>query len=153
MDPDDAAEARAEADVDFSPLVDSAAKGYSVELVGRDRLPGGDTWKLVVRGKDGPPRTMYLDSRTHLVVQTLDRRTVDGREAEFVTEIGDYRSVEGLVFPHRIEVGPKGSPDRQRLVIRRIEINPPLDDSRFAMPGRRPAAPAPAKRRTPAVLP
>ncbi len=70
-----------------------------------------------------------------------------------MTEVGDYRSVEGLVFPHRIEVGPKGSPDRQRLVIRRIEINPPLDDSRFAMPGRRPAAPAPAKRRTPAVLP
>jgi hypothetical protein len=152
MDPDDAADARALADVDLSPLVDAAAKGYSVELVGRDRLPGGDTWKLVVRGKDDPPRTLQLDSRTHLVVQTLDRRTLDGREVEFVTEVGDYRSEGGLVFPHRIEVGPKGSPERQRLVIRTVEINVPLDDARFAMPGRRPGA-APPVRKTPAVLP
>ena len=152
MDPEDAAEARAQADVDFSPLVDAAAKGYTVELVGRDRLPGGDTWKLVVRGKDGPPRTMHLDARTHLVVETVDRRNVDGKEVEFVTEVGDYRPVSGLVFPHRMEVGPKGSPDRQRLVIRRIEVNPPLDDSRFAMPVRPPAG-APPVRKTPAVLP
>ncbi len=153
MDPDDAAEARAEADVDLSPLVDAAAKGYTIELIGRDRLPGGDTWKLVVRGEDGPLRTMHLDSKTHLVVQTVDRRTVDGREVEFVTEIGDYRSVDGLVFPHRIEVGPKGSAERQRLVMRKIEVNPSLDDARFAMPGPRPAAPAPTNRRTPPVLP
>jgi len=152
MDAEDAAEARAEADVDFSPLVDAVAKGYTVELVGRDRLPGGDTFKLIVRGKDGPPRTMHLDVRTHLVVQTLDRRLVDGQEVEFVTEIGDYRSVDGLVFPHRIEVGPKGSPERQRLVVRRVEINPPLDDARFVRPGRRPAA-APPGRKTHAVLP
>ena len=151
MDPEDAAEARAEADVDLSPLVDAAAKGYAIELMGRDRLPGGDTWKLVVRGKEGPPRTMHLDLRSHLVVQTLDRRLVDGREVEFVTEIGDYRSVDGLAFPHRIEVGPKGSPERQRLVIRKVEINPPLDDARFAMPAGGPSA-RPA-RKTPPVLP
>jgi hypothetical protein len=151
MDPEEAAEARAQADVDFSPLVDAAAKGYTIELEGRDRLPGGDTWKLVVRGKDGPPRTMHLDARTHLVVETVDRRKVDGQEVEFVTEIGDYRAVAGLVFPHRMEVGPKGSPERQRLVVRKVEIDPPLDDSRFAMPVRPPAAPG--GRKTPAVLP
>jgi hypothetical protein len=96
---------------------------------------------------------MHLDAKTHLVVQTLDRRDVDGREVEFVTEVGDYRTVNGLVFPHRIDVGPKGSPERQRLVIQRIEVNPPLDAARFAMPGRRPNAPAPANRKAPAVLP
>jgi hypothetical protein len=150
MSPEDAADARAQADVDFSPLVDAAAKGYAVELVGRDRLPGGETWKLVVRGPDGPPRTMHLDARTHLVVQTLDRRMLDGKEVEFVTELSDYRSVGGLVFPHRIDVGPKGRPERQRLAIGRVEVNPPLDDARFAMPGRRGAPPA---RKAPAVLP
>ena len=153
MSPEDAAEARAQADVDFSPLVDATAKGYTIELMGRDRLPGGDTWKLVVRGNDVPARTMHLDAKTHLVVQTVDVRTVEGREVEFVTEVGDYRSVNGLVFPHRIDVGPKGSPERQRLVIQRIEVNPPLDPARFAMPGGRPAARPPAKGKAPAVLP
>jgi outer membrane lipoprotein-sorting protein len=140
MSPEDALEARAQADIDLSPLVDAAAKGYSVELVGRDRLPGGDTWKLVVRGPDGQ-RTLHLDARTHLVVQTEDRRKLDGREVDFLTEVGDYRTVAGLVFPYRIEVGPKGSPERQRLVVRQVEINPPLPDARFAMPGGRPAPP------------
>ncbi|HEX9185482.1 MAG TPA: hypothetical protein VGB87_00285 [Vicinamibacteria bacterium] len=156
MSPEDAAEARSQADVDLSPLVDASAKGYSVELAGRDRLPGGDTWKLVVRGPDGPPRTMHLDARTHLVVLTLDRRSLDGKDVEFATEVSDYRSVSGLVFPHRIDVGPKGSPERQRLVIQRIEVDPPLDDARFAMPGRRPASagkPAAPAPRPPAVLP
>ncbi|HSD29970.1 MAG TPA: hypothetical protein VLL75_21895 [Vicinamibacteria bacterium] len=147
MSPEDAAEARAQADVDMSPLVDAAAKGYTVELEGRDRLPGGDTWKLVVRGKEGPPRTMHLDTRTHLVVETLDRREVDGKPVEFVTDIGDYRTVGGLVFPHRMEVGPRGSPEqRQRLILEKVEINPPLDDARFSMPAGRPPAGRPGHR-------
>jgi outer membrane lipoprotein-sorting protein len=153
MDPDEAAEARAQADVDMSPLVDAAAKGYTVELEGRDRLPGGDTFKLLVQGKEGPPRTMHLDTRTHLVVEMLDRRLVDGKTVEMVTEIGDYRTVGGLAFPHRVEVGPRDAPDqRQRLVLEKVEINPPLDDAQFSMP----PAPSPrdvAGRRSPAVLP
>jgi hypothetical protein len=151
MAPDDAVEAREQADVDLSPLIDAAAKGYTVELLGRDRLPGGDTWTLLVRGREGAPRTLHLDARTHLVVETLDRRNVDGKDVEFVTEVGDYRSEEGLVFPHRIEVGPRGSAERQRLVIHKIEVNPVLDDARFTVNLRKPVAPA--ARKAPAVLP
>jgi hypothetical protein len=155
MGPEEAAEARAQADVDLSPLVDSAAKGFAVELVGRDRLPGGETWKLVARGRDGPPRTLHLDTRTHLVVQTVDVRSVDGQPVEIVTEISDYRTHGGLVFPHRIEVGPRGKPERQRLVIERVEVNPPLDAARFVMPGgrRKPAHKPARKPAAPTVLP
>jgi hypothetical protein len=152
MGPEEAAEARAQADVDLSPLVDSAAKGFAIELVGRDRLPGGETWKLVVRGREGAPRTLHLDVRTHLVVQTIDVRSVDGKPVEMVTEISDYRPLAGLVFPYRIEVGPRGKPERQRLVIQKVEVNPPLDASRFAMPGGDDPAPA-AKPAAPTVLP
>ena len=49
------------------------------------------------------------------------------------------------LFPHRIDVGPRGRPERQRLVIQRIEVNPSLDDARFAMPARRPANPPAAR--------
>jgi hypothetical protein len=158
MAAEEAAEARAQADVDLSPLVDAQAKGYTVELVGRDRLPGGETFKLLVRGGDAPPRTLQLDTRSHLVVRTEEVRTIEGQPVDFVTEVGDYRTDGGLTFPHRIELGPKGSAERQRLVIDTVEVNPPLEDARFSRPGARPqAAPAssaPAtKRRPPAVLP
>ena len=59
---------------------------------------------------------------------------MDGKLQEFVTLIGDYRPVAGLAFPHSIEVGPRGGTERQRVTFERIEVNPALDDARFAMP-------------------
>jgi len=159
MSAEEAVDARAQADVDMSPLVDAAAKGFAIELAGKDRLPSGEAWRLLVRGREGPPRSLYVDARSHLVVQTLDTRSVDGQPVEFVTEVSDYRPVSGLMFPYRIEVGPKGKPERQRLLIQRVEINPVIDPGRFAMPrasrpsqAGRPTPPA-SKPRPPAVLP
>ena len=134
MADDEAREAKAQADVDMSPLVDAAAKGFTVELVGRDRIPGGETWRLVVRGNGEPERTLHLDTRSHLVVRTDERRLLDGKEVDFATEIGDYRPVSGLVYPHHLEVGPVGGTEQQRVLIQSIEVNPPLDDARFSPP-------------------
>jgi len=134
MSPEDSAEARDQADVDLSPLVDAAAKGFTIELAGKDRIPGGETWRLVVRGVAGPPRTVHLSTKTHLAIASEETRMVEGRPVEFVTNVGDYRTVQGLAFPFRIEIGPKGSLDRQKVVIDKVEVNPAIDDSRFAMP-------------------
>jgi outer membrane lipoprotein-sorting protein len=135
MGPDEEREAREQADVDLSPLVDSKAKGYTVTLQGREKLSGGDAWKLLIRGSDGQERLLYLDTRTHLVVRTEETRDLDGQPVPFVTELGDYRSVDGLVYPHRMDTGPKGQPEqRQRLEIDTVEVNPEIDDARFEKP-------------------
>lgn len=134
MPEDEAREAREQADIDLSPLVDAVAKGFQVELLGREKLETREAWKLVVRGPDGSVRTLYLDVRSALAVRSEETRMLEGRPQEFVTLISDYRPVAGLVFPHAIEVGPRGSADRQRLTFERIEVNPALDDARFAMP-------------------
>jgi outer membrane lipoprotein-sorting protein len=135
MRPDEADEARAQADVDLSPLVDSERKGYTVSLAGREELTAGEAWKVLVRDRDGRSRTLFLDARTYLVVRAEETRPLEGKDVLFVSEIGDYRAVDGLVFPHRIVTGPKGQPDDwQRVEFDKIEVNPVLDDSRFAMP-------------------
>jgi len=139
MPEDEARDAREQADVDLSPLVDAAAKGCQVELVGREKLEARETWKLLVRAADGSERTLFLDTRTSLAVRGEEKRTMDGKLLEFVTLIEDYRPVAGLVFPHSIEVGPRSGAERQRLTFDRIEVNPALDDARFAMPGGRAA--------------
>jgi outer membrane lipoprotein-sorting protein len=140
MRPDEAEEARAQADVDLSPLVDSAQKGYAVSLAGREKLSAGDAWKVLVRDADGRSRALFLDTRTSLVVRTEETRSLDGEDVPFVSEISDYRTVDGLVFPHRIDTGPKDHPeDWQRIEFDKIEVNPPLDDARFAMPKVAPA--------------
>lgn len=134
MPEDEARDAREQADVDLSPLVDSAAKGYRVELAGREKLEAREAWKLVVRAADGGERTLFLDARSSLAVRSEEKRMMEDKLLEFVTVIGDYRPVAGLVFPHSIEVGPRSGAERQRLTFERIEVNPRLDDARFAMP-------------------
>ena len=47
-------------------LVDWKDKGHTVELAGRETLPGADAFKLVVKTKNGATRTIYLDASTYL---------------------------------------------------------------------------------------
>jgi len=138
--PDQAEELEAQADVDLSPLVDSESKGFTVELAGREALPGGETWKLVVSGGVGAPRSLFVDVTSHLVVRTEETRTLEAKEVPFVTEVSDYRTVDGLVYPHRLRSGPRDDPEAwQSVEIQKIDINPPLDDARFSPP--KPASP------------
>ena len=46
----------------------------------------------------------------------------------------DYKEVGGLVLPHTIVQGPKGSPQKQTITIDKVELDVPLDDARFKMP-------------------
>jgi hypothetical protein len=71
------------------------------------------------------------------------KRMIRGTEMEIETSIGDYKQVEGMMFPHAIEAGAKGSPQRQKISVDKIEINPSIDDSRFKMPEVKPAEPKP----------
>jgi outer membrane lipoprotein-sorting protein len=134
MPEDESRDAREQADVDLSPLVDSAAKGYQVELVGREKLDGRDVFRLTVRASDGSERALLLDTRSGLAVRSEEKRLMDGQPQEFVTVIGDYRPVQGLVFPHSLETGPRVGEERQRVTFQKIEVNPALDDARFVMP-------------------
>ena len=134
MPPEDAREAREQADVDLSPLVDPSAKGFTVELLGRESTLGKESFKVLVRARDGQVRTMYLDARSYLVTRIEETRQIEGKGEEFETLVGDYRPVAGLAFPHVIEVGPKRGDDRQKFIFDKIEVNVPMDDARFAAP-------------------
>ena len=137
MPPDEARDARDQADIDLSPLVNYQAKGFTVELVGREGPIGKEMWKLRVSGRDGPVRSLFIDSKTSLVVRGEETRSVGGQDVELVTVISDYRAEGGLVFPHSIQVGPKQGDEQQRFIFDKIEVNVPVDDARFAMPAAR----------------
>jgi outer membrane lipoprotein-sorting protein len=144
MSPEDLKDIELQADID-GPLVDYKSKGNRVELLGREKVDERDAWRLRVTLKNGESRDLYLDAGTSLQFLSVTRRTVDGREVEVESAIGDYRPVGGVLLSHLFEASVKGAPQKQTLKFDKIEVNVPIDDSRFQMPPRRSEPPRPAE--------
>jgi outer membrane lipoprotein-sorting protein len=132
--PDDEAAASAEqADIE-GPLVDWKAKGHKVELVGTASLPGGPAHELKVTLKSGAVRRVFVDAATGFIVRMESTRRVRGHDVALETDFGDYRKTDGVAFPYSVEGSARGRPNRLRIVVDSVEVNPRLDESRFTMP-------------------
>jgi len=122
-------------DSDFDgPLVNYAAKGNKVEYVGIDPVQGDDTYKLKVTLRSGDVKYYYMDTDYYVPIKIESKRVIRGEERESETYLGDYKEVNGVYFPYSMESGLKGSPNRSKISIEKIEVNVPLPDSRFAEP-------------------
>ncbi len=142
MSADEAKEMQETADLD-GPLVDYKSKGNQVELLGKEKLEGTDAYKLKVNLKNGDVQTIYLDADSFLEIKEETKRTVRGTERDVESSIGDYKEVDGIVFPFAIESGVKGSTETEKLTISKIELNVPVEDSVFKMPPPPPKPEAP----------
>ncbi len=127
-------------------LINYQQKGNTVELAGKEPVEGSDAYKLKITTKSGAVNTVYLDADSFLEIKINSKRTVRGTERESDTTIGDYKEVEGLMFPFSIEQGVTGQPQRMKITIDKVELNPELEDARFKMPAApKPEAPAEKK--------
>jgi len=118
----------------YGLLYDYAARGYVVELLGRESLDGRDAIKLRVTLPKGGVRWLYLDAETALEVKLEALRMVAGREWIVETRYSDWQETDGLLIAHRQETLTRGDEESHFLTVDSVSVNPPLDDSRFAMP-------------------
>src|SRR3989449_6224931 len=84
-----------EADID-GPLVDYKQKGNKVELVGKEKMEGTDTYHLKATLKNGDVRNLYLDAGSFLLIKATGKLTRQGTEMEVESTLGDYRDVQGV---------------------------------------------------------
>ena len=117
------------------PLVDWQAKGNKVEYLGTEDVDGTPAHKLKVTRKNGDVSFVYLDPDHFLEIRVLTQRTRQGAYEEVETDLGDYEKVGGVFVPTSIEFGGKGAPDKQRIIIDKVEANAPVDDTIFHFPG------------------
>src|SRR5260370_18378200 len=122
-------------DSDFDgPLVNYKQKGIKVEFAGMDKFEGTDTFKLKVTRPNGDVYFYYLDTDYYVPIKIDTKRLVRGAEREYETVLGDYKDVAGWYLPYSFETNEKGSKDKSKIVIEKIEANVPIDDGRFQMP-------------------
>lgn len=122
-----------EADGD-GPLVDYKAKGSKVELVGKEDAGGKPVYRLKITSKTGEARSYLIDSSTFLTTKWEGIRKVADQDLPWECNLSEYREVEGLKFPFKIDQGSPGTEYRQMLTVEKIEINPKIEDLHFAKP-------------------
>lgn len=118
----------------YGLLYDYAARGHVVELEGREPVDGRDAIKLKVTLPKGGVRWLYLDAETALEVKLEALRMVAGREYRVETRYFDWQEADGLLIAHRQETLTEGDKESHFLTVESVSVNPPLDDSRFALP-------------------
>jgi len=116
------------------PLVDWKTKGSSVEYLGTEDVEGTPAHKLKVVRKNGDVSFVYLDPDHFLEIRVLTQRMRHGAHEEVETDLGDYEKAGGVFIPTSIEAGRKGAPDKQRIIIDKVEANVPVDDTIFHFP-------------------
>lgn len=130
-----AAELKAAAAETFDgDLVGLAARGARAESIGRQMIQGREAYGIKVFEKDGSASLHWVDALMFLELQR--EREVDtpqGRRTE-VMRFSDFRVVEGMPMPFRIESGQKFSFRSETIVVGQIQVNPSLPDSDFEAP-------------------
>jgi len=133
MSADDLKPLMEDAEID-GPLVDWKAKGSTVDYLGTEEVDGTLAHKLKVVRKNGDVSFVYLDPDHFLEIRVLTGRVKHGAYEEVETNLGDYEKTAGVFVPTSIESGRKGDPDKQKILIDKVEANVPVDEATFHFP-------------------
>ena len=127
-------------------LVDYAAKGIQIELVGREKVDDRDTYKLKLTMKKGESIHVWIDAQTFLEAKIQGQpRRLDGVYHPVEIHYRDYRPVNGLQVPCLVETEvlpvaqaakamKQPSVQTEKIFIEKVTVNPKLDDALFSKP-------------------
>jgi hypothetical protein len=122
---DDVKQGQDQLDVEGN-LIDYAAKGHTVELLGKDDVDGVETYKLKETLKSGKEETIYIDPQSFLVIRDVTKQKANGKETEVKTDLSNYQKLpEGILVPMSIKL-PFGE-----LTITDVKVNSSVDPNLF----------------------
>ena len=127
-------------------LVDYAAKGTRVELVGNERVEDRNTYKIKMTMKSGEVLHVWIDAETFLEAKIEGQpKRLDGTDHPVEVYFRDFRNVDGLQVPFTMETrvlpvqktatGLRDVPvPPERIIIDKVVLNPKFDDALFRKP-------------------
>jgi len=102
----------------------------TLSLAGQAQVLGKDAWQIEVTAANGVKRQVYFDAATHLIAE--EKATIGGVEEALL--YGDYRSVDGVKLPYRIEL--RRGDDTYQIAVTRAEVNAAVGDRVFDFPAK-----------------
>lgn len=107
-------------------LIDYAAKGHTVELLGKDDVDGVEAYKLKETLKSGKVETIYIDPESFLIIRDVVKMKANGQEVEAKTDLSNYKKLpEGIVIPMSLKL------DMGEMTLTEVIVNSTIDPSTF----------------------
>jgi hypothetical protein len=102
--------------------------GVETELVGIEKVNGEDAYKMKVVHANGNKHYDFFDIESGLKVKS--QRTVTSQMGEMtqVQKFSDYKEVDGVMFPYKIEVSGM---QNMTMNVKKIEVNPEFEEGFF----------------------
>jgi hypothetical protein len=115
------------------PLYNYAAKGYKLELMGKEKINNADAFKLKLTTKDSTEIDCYIDAASYLLLKTVIKLTAGGQPIEVSIITSNYQKTNiGMLMPFVSEINYPG------LTIvsttKMLDLNRDIDPSIFVMP-------------------
>ena len=109
-------------------MLDYAAKGHKIELLGKEDVDGTEAFKLKLTRKSGSEVINYIDPATYYIIRTVNKVKVNGQEVEQKINVSNYQKLpEGIVVPFSMEMPGAPAP----VMVKKVEVNPTLDPALF----------------------
>lgn len=117
-----------------SDLIAAKLKGAKIELESKEKVDGVDAFALTVTDKSGKVSNVYVATSSYYIIKTATKQKVNGQEIDYEISYGNYKPVNGLLFPHTMQLpSPMGGGEMTVEVVS-VELNPTLDATIFAKP-------------------
>lgn len=113
-------------------LYNHKEKGYDVELVGEDEVEGSPTYKLKIIPQEGTGDSffMHLDQDSYIIIKMDVIQNMQGQEVEAEIFLSNYKEVNGIPFPHSMEVRANGQA-MMEMIFEDIKLDEEVDESLF----------------------
>ena len=116
------------------PLIDYAAKGGSIELIGPENLDGVETYHIKLKLESGREQHYFFHAENFTLVRkivTSYHRNPEGYDRVYYFE--EFRKVGDILVPTYFE-REDGGEHVWTYEIDEVELNEPVDDTVFALP-------------------
>lgn len=120
------------------PLINYIAKGHKAVFAGRENIDEKEVYKIRLTLNTGREIIYLIDTETNLLLQTRQTNVgfdnhgndIVNSEREVITNFGDYKPVDGVLFPHKI-LNPGNGLNAGLTRVNKIELNMPVDKSKY----------------------
>ncbi|MBK6931007.1 MAG: insulinase family protein [Saprospirales bacterium] len=107
--------------------------GYKLTLKGVEPIDGKNAYVLEVERQDGKKSTEYYDMASSLKMREVSTTLgPEGEPSSVITDLGDYKEVNGILFPHSMTISGV-FPVPMKGTVTELKVNAGLDDAVFQL--------------------